>query len=166
MIEFRLIGSRGRLLFEFLFQIWFSLTDASAIQTVTPSDVFGCAGIDVHLTMQSERTEIENNWYALTGHVVALIVEADGDSDPCGDAESGQNLVGLSSQFASGMKSRFESQKRSQLLICMHSETLPVAAMRVSNPDRSPSLSSNIAVSVNLPTCRVFRQTSLYLRQK
>jgi hypothetical protein len=54
--------------------------DASAIQSVTPSDVFGWPGMDVHLTtMQSERTGRENNWYALTGRVVAMIVEADGD---------------------------------------------------------------------------------------
>jgi hypothetical protein len=45
-------------------------TDASAIQAVTPSDVYGWPGIDVHLTMQSERTGIENNWFALTGRVV------------------------------------------------------------------------------------------------
>src|SRR5438132_284909 len=32
----------------------------------------------------------------------------------------------------------FEFQKRSQLFIRMHNETLSVAAMRVSNPDRSP----------------------------
>ena len=32
-----------------------------------------------HLTQSSERTGIENNWYGLTGRVVALKVEADGD---------------------------------------------------------------------------------------
>jgi hypothetical protein len=36
-------------------------------------------GPDVPLTQSSERTGIENNWYALTGRVVALKVEADGD---------------------------------------------------------------------------------------
>jgi hypothetical protein len=35
--------------------------------------------MDVHLTWQSERTGIENNWYALTGRVVPVKVEADGD---------------------------------------------------------------------------------------
>src|SRR5205809_7980569 len=54
-------------------------TDAIAIQAVTPSDIFNCSGTNVHLTWQSERTGIENNWYALTGRVVALKVEADGD---------------------------------------------------------------------------------------
>jgi hypothetical protein len=36
-------------------------TDVTAIQSVTPSDVFGWRGMNVHLTMQSERTGIENN---------------------------------------------------------------------------------------------------------
>jgi hypothetical protein len=31
------------------------------------------------VTWQSERTGIENNWFALTGRVVAVKVEADGD---------------------------------------------------------------------------------------
>ena len=53
--------------------------DASAIQAVTPSNIFSWPGPDVHLTGQSERTGIENTWYALTGRVVALKVEADGD---------------------------------------------------------------------------------------
>jgi hypothetical protein len=55
-------------------------TDAR-IQSVTPSDVYGWPGMDVHLTWQSERTGIENNWYALTGRVVAVKVEADDSSD-------------------------------------------------------------------------------------
>jgi hypothetical protein len=54
-------------------------TDASAIQAVTPSDMFSWPGPDVHLTQQSERTGREQNWFALTGRVVALKVEADGD---------------------------------------------------------------------------------------
>jgi len=54
-------------------------TDASAIQAVTPSDIYSWAGPDVPLAQSSERTGIENNWYALTGRVVALKVEADGD---------------------------------------------------------------------------------------
>jgi hypothetical protein len=54
-------------------------TDTSAIQSVTPSDIFSWAGPDVPLTQSSERTEIENKWFALTGRVVALKVEADGD---------------------------------------------------------------------------------------
>jgi hypothetical protein len=37
------------------------------------------AGPDVPLTQSSERTEIANKWFALTGRVIALKVEADGD---------------------------------------------------------------------------------------
>ena len=36
-------------------------------------------GPDAALTMQSERTGIENKWFALTGRVVELKVEEDGD---------------------------------------------------------------------------------------
>ena len=50
-------------------------TDASAIQAVTPSDVYSWAGPDVPLTQSSERSGIENKWFALTGRVVALKVE-------------------------------------------------------------------------------------------
>jgi hypothetical protein len=54
-------------------------TDASAIQSVTPSDIFSWPGPDTPLTQSSERTGIETKWYALTGRVVALKVEQDGD---------------------------------------------------------------------------------------
>ena len=54
-------------------------TDASAIQAVTPSDIFGWPGPDVHVTQHSERTGREQNWFSLTGRVVAVKVEADGD---------------------------------------------------------------------------------------
>ena len=39
-------------------------TDASTIQTVTLSDVFSWPGPGEHLTQSSERTGIENNWFA------------------------------------------------------------------------------------------------------
>jgi hypothetical protein len=54
-------------------------TDANAIQAVTPSDIYSWPGPDVPLTQSSERTGIENKWFALTGRVVAVKVEADGD---------------------------------------------------------------------------------------
>jgi hypothetical protein len=54
-------------------------TDASAIQSASPSDIYSWFGPDVPLTQSSERTGIENKWFALTGRVVALKVEADGD---------------------------------------------------------------------------------------
>ncbi len=53
--------------------------DASAIQSVTPSDVLRWPRPDVHLTQSSPRTGIENNWFALTGRVVTVKVETDGD---------------------------------------------------------------------------------------
>jgi hypothetical protein len=51
----------------------------AGFQAVTPSDVFGWPGPDVRLTWQSERTGIENKWFALTGRVVAVQIGADGD---------------------------------------------------------------------------------------
>ena len=67
-------------------------TDASAIQSVTPSDIFSWPSPDVHLTQHSERTGREQNWFSLTGRVVAVKVEADGDlhielSDATGDKQ-------------------------------------------------------------------------------
>ena len=67
-------------------------TDADAIQAVTPSDIFSWAAPDVHLTQESERTGIEQKWFAVTGRVVAVKVEADGDlhialSDATGDKQ-------------------------------------------------------------------------------
>src|SRR5260370_27612561 len=53
--------------------------DASAIQAVTPSDVFSWPGPGVRLTQHSERTGIETKWFALTGRVIALKAETDGD---------------------------------------------------------------------------------------
>jgi hypothetical protein len=53
--------------------------DASAIQSVTPSDIYSWPGPAVHSTGQSERTGIENNWYALTGRVVVVEAKPDGD---------------------------------------------------------------------------------------
>jgi hypothetical protein len=44
--------------------------DASEIQRVTPSDIYSWPGPDVPLTQSSDRTGIENNWFALTGRVV------------------------------------------------------------------------------------------------
>ena len=53
--------------------------DANAIQSVTPSDVHSWPGPDVPLTQSSERIGIETKWFSVTGRVVALKVEADGD---------------------------------------------------------------------------------------
>ena len=41
--------------------------------------MFNWPSINARLTSQSGRTGFENNWYALTGRVLAVKVEADGD---------------------------------------------------------------------------------------
>jgi hypothetical protein len=63
-------------------------TDTSTIQAVTPSDIFSWAGPEV--LQRSKRTGLEQKWFAVTGRVVAVKVEADGDlhialSDATGD---------------------------------------------------------------------------------
>jgi len=75
--------------------------DASA---TTPSDIFSWPGLDVPLTQSSERTGIENKWFALTGRVVALKVETDGDihialQDATGD-KPGTVVVEIPAVFA------------------------------------------------------------------
>ena len=54
-------------------------TDASAIQAVTPSDIFSSQGPTEYLVPSSERIWSEQKWYALTGRVVDLRAEEDGD---------------------------------------------------------------------------------------
>src|SRR5947208_6823389 len=56
--------------------------DKSAIQSVTPSQIYEWEGPgpNVELTRTTEtRMPSEQRWYSLTGRVVALKVEADGD---------------------------------------------------------------------------------------
>jgi hypothetical protein len=53
-------------------------TDATAIQTVTPSDIFNWQGPTEHLSASSARIAAEQKWYALTGRVIELRAEADG----------------------------------------------------------------------------------------
>ena len=56
--------------------------DESAIQSVTPSQIYGWEGLaaDVDLpSMVEARMPSEEKWYALTGRVVDAKVEADGD---------------------------------------------------------------------------------------
>jgi hypothetical protein len=54
-------------------------TDASAIQAVTPSDMFSWPGPGLRLTPQSKRTGLEEKWFAVTGRVVGIKAETDGD---------------------------------------------------------------------------------------
>jgi hypothetical protein len=53
--------------------------DASAIQAVIPSDIFNWQGPTEHLAASSERIAAEQKWYALTGRVIELRAEEDGD---------------------------------------------------------------------------------------
>jgi hypothetical protein len=51
------------------------------------------------------------------------------------DAEFGKNLANLSNQFAARTNRRFKFQKRCQLFLRAHNETLSVVAMRICNKD-------------------------------
>jgi hypothetical protein len=54
-------------------------TDPNAIQAVTPSDIFSWQGPTEPLTRSSGRIGAEQKWYAVTGRVVEVRAEADGD---------------------------------------------------------------------------------------
>jgi len=60
------------------------------------------------------------------------------DSDPFSDAESGENYMSYSRQFRASANRRFEFQKRSQLFVGVHNETLSISAICIGNPDYSP----------------------------
>jgi hypothetical protein len=79
----------------------------------------------------------------LAGKVLRLI------QDPLSNAEFAKNLANPSNQFAVSAHRRFEFQKRDQLLIGAHNETLSVAAMRVNNPDCSPAGNQRLKRSRN-----------------
>src|ERR1700746_3482485 len=53
--------------------------DVSAIQAVAPSDIFNWQGPTENLTASSQRIAAEEKWYALTGRVIEVRAEADGD---------------------------------------------------------------------------------------
>ena len=48
-------------------------------EAVASSDIYCWPGPDAHLTGRSERTGIENKWFALTGRAVTLKVDTRGD---------------------------------------------------------------------------------------
>jgi len=52
--------------------------------------------------------------------------------------ELGRNLACLSRQFTASANRQIEFDKRSQLFIGLHNETLSIVAMCVGDPDRSP----------------------------
>ena len=51
---------------------------------------------------------------------------------------------------------RFKFPKRGQLFVGIHNETLSVAAMRVSDPDRSPATRINAAAAHMMQWIRVY----------
>jgi hypothetical protein len=70
-------------------------TDTSTIQAMTPSDIFSWAGPEIH--QRSKRTGLEQKWFAVTGRVIDVKVEADGDlhialSDATGDKKGNCGL--------------------------------------------------------------------------
>jgi len=54
------------------------------------------------------------------------------------NAECRKNLASSSRQPATNANRHFQFQKRGQLLIRSHNETVSSAPMRVNNPERSP----------------------------
>jgi hypothetical protein len=67
-------------------RLWYAGADAvnNAIgyakdRSRSRGDIYGWPGLEVHLTGQSKRTGIENNWSALTGRVIEVRAEEDGD---------------------------------------------------------------------------------------
>src|SRR5947207_9524413 len=68
------------------------------------SDVFSWRGSAEHLTQSSERTGIENNWFALTGRVVAVKVEMDGDLHIALEDASGNAVGTVSAEIPVGPK--------------------------------------------------------------
>jgi hypothetical protein len=53
--------------------------ECKAIQAVTPSDIFNWQGPTEPLKSSSERIAAEQKWYAVTGRVIELRAEEDGD---------------------------------------------------------------------------------------
>jgi hypothetical protein len=61
-----------------------------------------------------------------------------GNDNTAVEEVAGLGITTLSQQFAASVDYRFQFQKRSQLFIRTHNETLSVVATRVSNSDRLP----------------------------
>ena len=82
-------------------------SDKSAIQSVTPSQIYAWEGLgpDVELTgTTEERMPSEQKWYALTGRVVDAKVEADGDIHIALQDASGDGVGTVSAEIPVGPK--------------------------------------------------------------
>src|SRR5205809_5547766 len=81
--------------------------DKSAIQSVTPSQIYQWEGPgpNVELTgTTEERMPSEQKWYALTGRVVGLKVEADGDIHIALQDATGNGVGTVSAEIPVGPK--------------------------------------------------------------
>jgi hypothetical protein len=81
--------------------------DKSAIQAGTPSQIYQWEGLgpDVVLTGTSEeRMPAEQKWYALTGRVVDVKVEADGDIHLALQDDTGNGVGTVSAEIPVGPK--------------------------------------------------------------
>ncbi len=79
--------------------------DKSAIQSVTPSQIYAWEGLgaDVDLaSMVEARMPSEEKWYALTGRVVDAKVEADGDIHIALEDATGNNVGTVSAEIPVG----------------------------------------------------------------
>jgi hypothetical protein len=81
--------------------------DKSAIQSVTPSQIYAWEGPGptVELTRYTEaRMPAEQKWYALTGRLVGLKVEADGDIHIALEDANGNRVGTVSAEIPVGLK--------------------------------------------------------------
>ena len=80
-------------------------SDKSVIQSVTPSQIYAWEGLgtDVELTRYTEeRMPSEQKWYALTGRIVDVKVEADGDIHIALEDATGNNVGTVSAEVPVG----------------------------------------------------------------
>ena len=80
--------------------------DKSAIQSVTPSQIYAWEGLgpEVELTATTERMPSEQKWYAPTGRIVDVKVEADGDIHIALVDATGNNVGTVSAEIPVGPK--------------------------------------------------------------
>ena len=80
--------------------------DNSAIQSVTPSQIYAWEGPgpDVELNSTTKRMPSEQKWYALTGRIIDLKVAADGDIHLALQDADGKNAGTVSAEIPVGPK--------------------------------------------------------------
>jgi hypothetical protein len=81
--------------------------DKSAIQSLTPSQIYQWEGLGPNVELSGtteERMVSEQKWYALTGRVVDLKVEADGDIHLALQDATGNGIGTVSAEIPVGPK--------------------------------------------------------------